>query len=161
MPSSSEPVTNGTTRLLTRSASAALLLAALLLAGVSAWPLMATVLLPEPFVYTHLPYRVLNNPVVAGGWSRHEISRCNNDGAALIYSYTRQLVNADTQVMFTLPPGLSSMDPGCHTIISVVQVVPADTPPGRYYLRGVVAVQGRWRSMNVPYYSEMFGVVAP
>ena len=123
--------------------------------------LIGGVLLLErsPLAYGNLPFPVLNSPVKAGEAIHLRVRRCNNDDRVRVYDVSRVLVGADGG-QFILTPLKITIDPKCETVVSKINIIPADTPPGKYTLRGYGEINGFIRTHMVQWQSVEF-VVTP
>lgn len=137
------------------------LLALLVGVGLGFVPWAVSITEPPPLQYGDQPFAVLNDPVPAGADIVLAVHRCNQTDALLPYSITRQLVHLDSgePLSRALPTTGSFLAPGCEDVLSTVTAVPADTLPGRYQLRALSLVKGRWRTFTVPWESAPFTVV--
>lgn len=114
-----------------------------------------------PLEYRNLPFPILNAPLRPGDTVLLEVDRCIPGEQPLPYVFTRQLVRVDgpEAITMALPSGGSIAMPGCELVQSRVTVLPADMPPGRYYLLAVTSVRGRWNTFSVPWRSAEFDVL--
>ena len=116
--------------------------------------------LERPFLYyLHIPFPVVQKRVVAGTAVHIEVTRCNREAHTRSYVISHMLVNLDDGKTYVLPSAPTSIAPGCETVTSLFNVVPATSPPGHYYLRGVSEVQGTLRTNLVVWESEPFEAV--
>lgn len=104
------------------------------------------------------PYPVATAHV--GGPILITLERCNSDDEEREYSVTRRLIRLDLeQPDIVLPAGISPAPAGCTKEISRRNSVPADTPPGRYLLRGTDTVRGTWRVVRIRWRSQPFDIL--
>ena len=116
--------------------------------------------LERPFLYyLHIPFPVVQKRVVAGTAAHIEVTRCNRDAHTRSYVISHMLVNLDDGKTYVLPSATTSIAPGCETVESVFNVVPAAALPGHYFVRGVSEAQGTLRTSLVVWESEPFEVV--
>ena len=116
--------------------------------------------LERPFLYyLHIPFPVVQKRVVAGTAAHIEVTRCNRDDRTRSYVLAHTLVNLDGGRSYVLPSATTSIEPGCETVTSLFNVIPASAASGHYYLRGVSEVQGTLRTSLVTWESEPFEVV--
>ena len=113
-----------------------------------------------PFLsYPNLPFKVLG-PARPGESVRLLVTRCNSSGEPLDYElshWIRNVITAEPAVI--LPAGRVPLNPGCETVISAANVIPAGTLPGHYVVGGMGIVKGTLRTFRVPWYSEPFEVM--
>jgi hypothetical protein len=156
--------------------SAALLSVAGVCVALIVLPLLYALLMPSPFEYRNLPFRVCapqsttslcvperGDPFHAGDVVPFVVDRCVNDPfvrtAEIPYIVSRNVVNAETGVRVILP-SLSTSVPssGCETSVTVAHQLPDTLAPGRYKLEGVATVYGRFRTVNAYFVTEEFNV---
>lgn len=117
----------------------------------------------QPYLsYGNLPFPVLTPIVKPGQAVQLTVSRCNDDSRQRVYGIARTLVPlAPGLKAYVLPSGSASVDPGCTTAISSVNVIPLGVPPGRYWIQGSAEVNGSIRTFVVAWRSMPFEVIAP
>jgi hypothetical protein len=86
--------------------------------------------------------------------------RCNRTNNVLIYTVVRTFRSIENS---ELPPLLFpdiklSIDPGCRSSVSELNVLPANIKQGTYQIVGFAIVKGPLGDIQVPYYSEPFVV---
>ena len=114
---------------------------------------------PPWLVYSNLPFPVLNNPVRAGEAVELKVSRCSSDTHTRLYAISHKLVPSDGGDVTILRATESSIEPGCNTLKSSINVVPLDAKPGKYVVTGYGEIQGIIRSSSIAWRSEEFEVV--
>ena len=116
------------------------------------------VFLEPPFLsYGNLPFPVLTPFVNAGQAVHIVVERCSTDTKTRVYGVSHRLVGATTTTI--LPATQASVEPGCNKATSAINVVPVDTPAGRYIVDGTAEVQGTIRAVTVQWQSQPFEVV--
>lgn len=113
-----------------------------------------------PVSYANLPFPV-EGPVVAGTLAPMIVTRCNHTGEPVMAPYARNLYGLDSGVVITLASGAALIPAGCETVTSGVMLIPPETPPGRYQLKGAVSVRGRFRDFTISWESAPFEVLPP
>lgn len=116
--------------------------------------------LSEPYLsYKNLPAPVMNmRPIKAGQTVVLAITRCNADNHAHNYTTTRELVALPSRTLHILTSTTVTINPGCEWILSRANELPADTPPGRYRVQGMVELPDRMRTHFVTWQSAEFDV---
>lgn len=156
--------------------SAALLSVAGVCVALIVLPLLYALLMPSPFEYRNLPFRVCapqstttlciperGDPFHPGDVVPFVVDRCVNDPfvrtAEVPYVVSRNVVNEDTGTRIILP-SLSTSVPstGCETSVTVAHQLPDTLAPGSYYLEGVATVYGRFRTVNAYFRTQVFTV---
>ena len=116
--------------------------------------------LERPFLYyLHIPFPVVQKRVVAGTAVHIEVTRCNRDAQKRSYVIAHALVSLDNGNIYVLPSETTSIEPGCETETSLLNVIPAIAASGHYFVRGVSEAQGTLRISLVSWESEPFEVV--
>jgi len=108
--------------------------------------------------YENLPFPAELRQVRAGQVMPLTVRRCNHSTGIKAYVITHALVNVETGAKIIMPDALTTMQPGCETVTSTINLVPTATPPGRYYVSGAGIIEGRIRTWVVPWTSEAFEV---
>lgn len=121
---------------------------------------------PSPFEYVNLPWPVIGGPFHPGDIVPVEGTRCNYSDAPITYQFTRRIINADDpSIVITLLQGGTTTDPGCITSVTRATSLPETFsktfPPGRYFINGVVTIEGPYRRFQLPWKSATFEVTAP
>lgn len=124
-------------------------------------PVVVSMLLPPPLAYANLPFPVLNSPVTAGTEVFLDVRRCTFWRSRLTYTVTHELHNETNGAHYLLPSTPITLDPGCSSSISTVNVVPTGVPPGIYTFSGTGRVSGWLRTFDIPWVTQPFEVVAP
>lgn len=117
--------------------------------------------LERPYLsYGNLPFPVLTPRVKPGEPVLLEVLRCNSDDRQRVYGMGRTLVPLDSRgPSYVLPAGAASIDPGCNTSVSAVNVIPLGVPPGRYYVQGSAEINGSLRTFVLHWASQPFEVI--
>ena len=124
-------------------------------AGILGWALF----FEKPFLYyQNLPFPAPQT-VRAGEAVSLSVERCNSDTVSRAYNTTHGVRSVETGHAVLLPDVSASIEPGCQRDTSKVNVIPKDTPPGKYTVFGVAQVAGLLRHFEIPWYSEQFEVV--
>lgn len=122
------------------------------------------VVFDTPFlVYKNSPFPVVNSPVHAGEAARIIVMRCSEADELRVYRVSHALHGASDKGAArhaSLPATLAQIEPGCKELSSAVNVIPPDTPTGRYYLDGYAEVAGVLRTHLVYWRTRTFDVVA-
>jgi len=114
--------------------------------------------------YPELPFKVLSPQVRPGEAVRLEVKRCSSASTEKVYSLTHAVYPFDVEDgkdRIMLPGTVVSVQPGCGTNISVVNIVPANTPPGLYYVAGMASTDTKsgFNSREVYWRSGTFEVI--
>lgn len=124
-----------------------------------------TLFLPPVVVYTNLPFPVTEHVIAPGQSLTLTVGRCANDLLApdpLIYTFTRELVDSDTDVRTGISDGASVMGHGCQDGSNAYQpalnLIPQSLPDGKYFVRGTTTARGRFKTTVAEWYSEPFEV---
>ena len=122
-------------------------------------------LIERPYLsYANLPLPVLSPTVKPGEAVRLLVKRCNTEDGPRAYNVARTLVplyGDGNGLPYVIPASAATVLPGCTTVESQLNVIPAGVPPGRYYIDGVAEVRGTFRSFVVGWQSQPFDVEAP
>lgn len=109
--------------------------------------------------YPNLPL-VAESPIRAGQVVPLRVERCNSTGKPLTYANARNLVRVDgTSDTTVLESSTVTMQAGCETVRSLINVVPLDTPPGIYEIHGTASYLYRDRRREAVWKSSRFEVV--
>lgn len=116
---------------------------------------------PPYLTYENLPFPPHLKAVRAGEVMPLTVRRCNSSGTLQAYLVTHELDSLSNPAMaaIVMPALPTAIKPGCETVTSLINLVPAATPPGRYRIVGTGITQGALRSHVVPWHSEPFDVV--
>lgn len=128
-------------------------------------PFMASVT-PDPIAFQNVPFPILNpRPIHQGDVLRIQATRCTNEDHPIVATRTRALQSVTPDGDKTgmrrvlLPMDSSVSDPGCVTSVGTSTVITDDITPGYWRLEGVSQATGRWKSVTVPWQTEVFEVV--
>lgn len=113
---------------------------------------------PPPLTYQNRPFPVLTEKVRPGSAVQLSAERCSSADSVTTYGTTHALRNEKTKMVILLPDMKLSIDPGCHSSISRINVVPESTPPGMYAAFGIATVDGFFKSHRAAWNSEVFEV---
>jgi hypothetical protein len=120
---------------------------------------------PPVMEYRDLPFTVETEVVHPGESISLIVNRCVSDPIApdpVNYTFTRNLVRVDGPVIKTvLPDGGSDADHGCTVSRSLINLIPENTPSGRYYVEGTSTVPGRFKVTIARWRSQEFSVDNP
>lgn len=131
--------------------------AAAVLMAVFVTMLMYLVYFEAPWLaYMNTPFPVLNSPVRSGTAVQMTVGRCSSANVTRVYALSRALVCGKDSII--LPASLVSIEPGCTSVVSAVNIVPLGAPPGRCYLHGFGEIQGVVRTNSVEWQSQPFDV---
>ena len=112
--------------------------------------------------YTNIPFPVTTREVAAGEHVSMIVEHCNDDDNSHTFAVSRELVSLDSaRPPIHLRPGLTEAPPGCERNERRGTMIPLDTPPGHYYLRGFTEDNAGPRSFVVPWRTREFVVVPP
>lgn len=119
-------------------------------------------LAPPVLVYTNMPFPVEDGVVAPGETVTFIVGRCANDPLApdpVIYTFTREIVNADTQARTGIPDGSSDVPRGCEAAFrSSLNIIPVGMADGRYFVQGTSTAQGRFKVTVTRWQSQEFEV---
>lgn len=116
-------------------------------------------LFDRPYLsYRNLPFPTQIQRVKAGQVIPIRVIRCNRDSVAHNYTTTHSAWSIDQQRPYILTEARIPIEPGCADSISLVNHLPADLPPGKYYVFGSAEVQGVLRTHHVEWRSQPFEV---
>jgi hypothetical protein len=124
-------------------------------------PWLVTTQEEAPIYYLNSPFPILAEPVHPGDPVVMFVQRCNRLDRELPYTFVRNLVRVDQEgryVVSTMPNGGSFIGSGCENVDSQTNIVPPDTPPGKYEVRATTIVSGKWKTFYVPWASQPFRV---
>ena len=115
----------------------------------------------EPYLrYAPLPFPV-NEKIYPGTAAAAIATRCNSQKTTLLYKTTRKLLSEGTERPETVFPSVDvTAEPGCTTVVSRLNVVPPDTPPGFYRFVGIASVPGLVVEHKVSWNTEIFEVIS-
>lgn len=149
------------------------------------YPFLYTALVPDPFVYRNLPFRVCgpgtvspqtgqtadeaclpmgpNDSFHAGDVVPFVTDRCASNsfasGVQLPYSVSRNLRNADNGSVLILPDLATVIGQNeCGRVMSMANALPDSVAPGHYFLEGVATVRGRLRTVDAYFRTDTFTV---
>lgn len=111
--------------------------------------------------YSPLPFPITAKVIYPGGVATATASRCNASDSTINYKSTRLLQReSSNQAAIILESVSITIQPGCSTVSTRVNVVPEETPPGFYRFSGVAVVRGLMVDHEVPWNTDVFEVVA-
>ncbi len=113
---------------------------------------------PPYLSYGNVPFPVLTPVVKAGETVVLDILRCNRDTRPHTYVTARQLVRTDGTIT-ALPAATVWLQPGCETGRSAINVIPKETPPGKYRVFGWTEITDRIFPTTMEWSSDVFEVV--
>lgn len=118
---------------------------------------------PPVIVYTNVPFPVQTASLHPGQALTLTVSRCANDPLApdpVVYTFTRTLVEVNTNIRTGIPDGGSETSHGCQIgFQSAINIIPDNLPSGRYYLEGTSSAYGRFKASVVKWHTEEFQVL--
>ena len=109
--------------------------------------------------YPELPFPIEAEKLTGGAAIPIKIFRCSSASVEKQYLVTHTLKNIVTEKTYALKDSKVSLSPGCSLKISMINVVPVGTPPGRYQLYGIAEPEGFIRKFPVTWYTEVFEVI--
>lgn len=143
-----------------RSASGRFAIAFLMFVAFSFGALMYALFFEEPYLsYENLPFPPLTPIVIAGDVVPLQVQRCNRSDNPKTYEIEHSLKDVERNTTIVLPSLVVQIEPGCHKSVSLINLVPAETPSGRYRVVGLAKIQGFLRPHLVEWYSGEFVVV--
>ena len=116
----------------------------------------------EPWLsYKNRPFPILHPTVRAGEVIPMRVIRCNSTARRRTYGFSHSLVRDDqpTVLPIQMPPAEVFIDSGCHDADSLANVIPVNTPPGRYHVIGLATIQMISGPYSVEFDSQSFEVV--
>ncbi len=128
-----------------------------ILLGLISGPLLYLYFEPPYLRYEDLPWPVTLAKVRPGQVIPVRVRRCNDSKQVRAYTVTHQLVSVDSERRYVMEPRLTTIEPGCETTTSEINVIPAGTPPGMYRVVGA-GIGDTLRSWAVPWHSQPFEV---
>lgn len=133
---------------------------------IALFPLMGYIYEQPPVRWTNIPFPT-NDPVSPDEPLSTIVERCNDSTSTVMTTVARRLVREDTGQATTLPPGGGIVDPGgtgtekdCTKVTGGIGLPPG-VAPGRYHVEQIVAVEGRWRTFQIPMRTQSFTVREP
>ena len=130
---------------------------ALLILSVVTFVLLAAMFLILVFISPHLsyptaPFPVEPSVVVAGTSVTQVVDRCASEwrGAErLTVTFTRNLAKEGATDRMVLSSGSNDLAQGCEYGSRRATPIPADLPPGRYFIEITSTIYGRFRTATV------------
>jgi hypothetical protein len=114
--------------------------------------------------YPNSPFASMQPAIHAGETIPLNITRCNSDSVAHIYTVSRTLERVVKQGnkddYWMLADIQFHIEPGCHPAVSDAHIAPADLPPSDWRLVGMANTQGALISHIVRFESLPFKVLA-
>lgn len=111
--------------------------------------------------YAPLPFPITAKAIYPGGVATATASRCNTSNSVITYKSSRQLKRENSnQAALVLEGVVITIQPGCSTVSTRVNVVPDETPPGFYRFSGVAIIHGLMVDHEVPWNTDVFEVLA-
>ena len=110
--------------------------------------------------YSPLPFPITAKTVYPGGVATATAMRCNTSNSAISYKSSRMLKRENSnQASFILDSVVITIEPGCSSVQTRVNVVPDETPPGFYRFSGVAVIKGLIVEHEVPWNTDVFEVL--
>ena len=111
--------------------------------------------------YAPLPFPIIAKAIYPGGVATATAGRCNSTNSVITYKSSRQLQRENSnQAALVLESVMITIQPGCSTVSTRVNVVPDGTPPGFYRFSGVAVIKGLMADHEVPWNTDVFEVLA-
>lgn len=111
--------------------------------------------------YAPLPFPITAKAIYPGGVATATATRCNSTKSTITYKSSRQLQRENSnQAALILESVVITIQPGCSTVSTRVNVVPDGTPPGYYRFSGVAIFKGLMVDHEVPWNTDVFEVLA-
>lgn len=119
-----------------------------------------------PFLsYKNIPFPPQLSKVPAGQTIPLFVHRCSSADKRMTYNMTRTLYPVNgigtDRGPYVMPEAVVQIEPGCHQEISLINRIPSEVAPGRYYIVGLAAIQGTIRTVYVEWTSQPFDVTEP
>ena len=116
----------------------------------------------KPYLtYSPLPFPITAKVIYPGGVATAIATRCNITNQALSYKSSRLLKREHSnQAALVLESVVITIQPGCSSVQTRVNVVPEETPPGFYRFLGVAIIKGLMVEHEVPWNTDVFEVIA-
>jgi hypothetical protein len=115
--------------------------------------------------YLNQPFKPMKAEVHAGDFIPLDITRCNSDSVAHVYTVSRTLerVNkkGDKDDYRMLDDKQFHIEPGCHPGISDAHVMPVDLIPDDWFMTGMAETKGALISHIVRFKTLPFKVLPP
>ena len=111
--------------------------------------------------YTPLPFPITAQKIYPGGAATATATRCNTQSTPVTYKSSRKLVRENSnQPALVLESVLITIEPGCSSVQTRVNVVPENSPPGFYRFSGTALVKGLIFEHEVGWNTDVFEVLA-
>ena len=116
----------------------------------------------QPYLsYSPMPFPITAKTVYPGGVATATATRCNTSKSAISYKSSRQLNRENSnQAAYVLESVMITIEPGCSSVQTRVNVVPDEAPPGFYRFTGVAIIKGLMVDHEVPWNTDVFEVLA-
>ena len=116
----------------------------------------------KPYLsYAPMPFPVTAKAIYPGGTATATATRCNTSKSAISYKSSRQLKRENSnQAAIILESVVITIEPGCSSVSTRVNVVPEETPVGFYRFSGVARPMGLMVEHEVPWNTDVFEVIA-
>ena len=116
----------------------------------------------KPYIsYTPLPFPITAQKIYPGGVATATATRCNTQSTPITYKSSRKLVRENSnQPALVLESVLITIEPGCSSVQTRVNVVPETSPPGFYRFAGTAVVKGLIFEHEVGWNTDVFEVLA-
>lgn len=114
-----------------------------------------------PLSYSPLPFPITAKAIYPGGVATAIATRCNTTNAPISYKSSRQLKRENSnQPAIILDSVVITIEPGCSSVSTRVNVVPEETPLGFYRFSGVALPKGLMVEHEVLWNTDVFEVIA-
>ena len=111
-------------------------------------------------VYNPMPFPMTGQKVYPGGVATATATRCNTQSTPVTYKSSRRLTRENSsQPALILESVLITIEPGCSSVSTRINVVPENTPPGFYRFSGVAMVKGLIVEHEVGWNTDVFEVI--
>ena len=123
---------------------------------------MYSAYIEKPYVtYTPLPFPMPQKAVYPGGVATATATRCNTRSTEVSYKSTRQFKRENSnEPAIILEPVWITIQPGCSSVSTRVNVVPATATPGFYRFSGTAIIKGLIVEHEVAWNTDVFEVIA-
>ena len=123
---------------------------------------MYSAYIEKPYVtYTPLPFPMPQKYVYPGGVATATATRCNTRSTEVSYKSTRQFKRENSnEPAIILEPVQITIQPGCSSVSTRVNIVPLTATPGFYRFSGNAVIKGFMVDHAVPWNTDVFEVIA-
>lgn len=119
--------------------------------------LLITLISPEPFYYTNIPFPLSKREYTAEDKIVMTVARCSHESKSVSVVSVKEIYNTITGDITPLPPGSGIVPPGCSTTeTAFASIFPTTLDEGTYVIRGSTTFRGKFGTVDAAWQTQSF-----